>query len=88
MRLPRVAFVGVCLLSLSGCPQERPQPAPDDSQPKTPPSEDPPPQPDNPQPQDDPAAAKASVQRLNSLDIRTVYPGHGAPFPMAAFTRT
>ena len=31
---------------------------------------------------DDLAAANASVQRLQSLEIHTVYPGHGEPFPM------
>jgi hydroxyacylglutathione hydrolase len=31
---------------------------------------------------DDPATANASVQRLQSLEIHTVYPGHGEPFPM------
>ncbi len=31
---------------------------------------------------DDPAAARASLQRLECMNIRTVYPGHGRPFPM------
>jgi hydroxyacylglutathione hydrolase len=31
---------------------------------------------------DDPAAAEASIKKLKSLKIRTVYPGHGRPFPM------
>jgi hydroxyacylglutathione hydrolase len=31
---------------------------------------------------DDSAAANASVERLKILDIDTVYPGHGKPFPM------
>lgn len=34
---------------------------------------------------DDPVAATASVERLKSLGIRTVYPGHGAPFTMAQY---
>ncbi|RLC93540.1 MAG: MBL fold metallo-hydrolase [Chloroflexi bacterium] len=34
---------------------------------------------------DDPAAARASVERLRGLGINTVYPGHGNPFPMALF---
>ena len=31
---------------------------------------------------DDLAAANASLQNLESLEINTVYPGHGKPFPM------
>jgi hydroxyacylglutathione hydrolase len=31
---------------------------------------------------DDSAAAEASIQRLRSLGIKTVYPGHGRPFSM------
>lgn len=31
---------------------------------------------------DDPATAQASLQKLKSLDIHTVYPGHGKPFLM------
>ncbi len=31
---------------------------------------------------DDPPAANASVARLRAMAIRTVYPGHGRPFPM------
>jgi hydroxyacylglutathione hydrolase len=31
---------------------------------------------------DDLETAKASVEKLQSLEIRTVYPGHGQPFPM------
>ena len=31
---------------------------------------------------DDLAAAKASVEKLKVLKIRTVYPGHGKPFLM------
>jgi len=31
---------------------------------------------------DDPEAAEASVERLRGLPIRTVYTGHGGPFPM------
>jgi glyoxylase-like metal-dependent hydrolase (beta-lactamase superfamily II) len=34
---------------------------------------------------DDLAAAKASVERLRGLEIHTVYPGHGKPFPMELF---
>jgi glyoxylase-like metal-dependent hydrolase (beta-lactamase superfamily II) len=34
---------------------------------------------------DDPSAAAASVQKLTTLPIRTIYPGHGKPFSMAAF---
>ena len=35
----------------------------------------------------DRAAANASVERLKSLDIDTVYPGHGKPFPMKQFIK-
>jgi hydroxyacylglutathione hydrolase len=31
---------------------------------------------------DDLAAANASIEKLQSLEIHTVYPGHGQPFPM------
>ena len=31
---------------------------------------------------DDREAADASVQRLKTLKVKTVYPGHGKPFPM------
>jgi glyoxylase-like metal-dependent hydrolase (beta-lactamase superfamily II) len=31
---------------------------------------------------DDPVAANASVERLRGLGIKTVYPGHGRPFPI------
>lgn len=34
---------------------------------------------------DDLTAANASVEKLKSLQIRTVYPGHGKPFPMEQF---
>ena len=34
---------------------------------------------------DDLAAGNASVERLKSLTINTVYPGHGEPFPMEMF---
>jgi glyoxylase-like metal-dependent hydrolase (beta-lactamase superfamily II) len=37
---------------------------------------------------DDPAAANASVEKLKSLEIRTIYPGHGQPFPMEEFLST
>ncbi len=33
---------------------------------------------------DDLPAASASLERLRSLSVGTVYPGHGKPFPMAA----
>jgi len=36
---------------------------------------------------DDSAAANASVERLKSLEIDTVYPGHGKPFPMELFIK-
>lgn len=35
---------------------------------------------------DDKAAANASIERLKNLEIGTVYPGHGHPFPVEAFT--
>jgi len=34
---------------------------------------------------EDPLAAEASMEKLNILKIGTVYPGHGAPFPMAQY---
>ena len=34
---------------------------------------------------DDRVAAEASVEKLRPLGIKTVYPGHGQPFPMAQF---
>jgi hydroxyacylglutathione hydrolase len=34
---------------------------------------------------DDLAAAQASVERLKSLGIQTIYPGHGEPFAMETF---
>ncbi len=34
---------------------------------------------------DDLAAAQASVERLKSLGIQTIYPGHGEPFTMETF---
>jgi glyoxylase-like metal-dependent hydrolase (beta-lactamase superfamily II) len=34
---------------------------------------------------DDLATANASLQKLEGLAIRTVYPGHGKPFPMQVF---
>jgi hydroxyacylglutathione hydrolase len=34
---------------------------------------------------DDPTAADASVEKLKGYPIRTVYPGHGDPFPMELF---
>jgi hydroxyacylglutathione hydrolase len=36
---------------------------------------------------DDLAAAKASVGRLKTLNVRTVYPGHGKPFSWEEFAR-
>lgn len=36
---------------------------------------------------DDPAEANTSVEKLKSLRINTVYPGHGKPFPMSSFTK-
>ena len=35
---------------------------------------------------DDPSAASASVEKLKSLAINTVYPGHGKPFLMEQFS--
>ena len=34
---------------------------------------------------DDLTAANTSVEKLNKLSIKTVYPGHGKPFPMKVF---
>ncbi len=31
---------------------------------------------------DNPAACEASLERLQGFDIRTIYPGHGKPFPI------
>ncbi|UCC88810.1 MAG: MBL fold metallo-hydrolase [Anaerolineales bacterium] len=36
---------------------------------------------------DDVAGASASVEKLRSLAVNTVYPGHGKPFPMEQFIR-
>jgi len=36
---------------------------------------------------DDSMAANASVEKLRSLEIHTVYPGHGKPFPMKVMSR-
>jgi glyoxylase-like metal-dependent hydrolase (beta-lactamase superfamily II) len=36
---------------------------------------------------DDSVAANASVEELKSLEIDTVYPGHGKPFPMELFIK-
>ena len=33
---------------------------------------------------DDAVELNASLERLKSLDIKTIYPGHGKPFPMTA----
>jgi len=35
---------------------------------------------------DDPAEAEASIKKLKNLNIKTVYPGHGKPFPMSSLT--
>jgi glyoxylase-like metal-dependent hydrolase (beta-lactamase superfamily II) len=32
---------------------------------------------------DDHVAAQASVEKLKSLNVKIIYPGHGAPFAMA-----
>ena len=37
---------------------------------------------------DDSEAAHASVEKLKTLPINTVYPGHGQPFPMSLFMKT
>ena len=36
---------------------------------------------------DDQSELKASVERLKSMRINMVYPGHGKPFPMESFTQ-
>ena len=36
---------------------------------------------------DDKAACESSVEKLQGLEINTVFPGHGQPFPMASFLR-
>jgi len=36
---------------------------------------------------DDLTAANTSIQKLKSLKINTVYPGHGKPFPMETFIK-
>ena len=36
---------------------------------------------------DDSTAANASIEKLKSLKINTVYPGHGKSFPMNSFTK-
>jgi len=36
---------------------------------------------------DDLTAANASIEKLKSLKINTVYPGHGKSFPMSSFTK-
>ena len=36
---------------------------------------------------DDSSAANASIEKLKSLEINTVYPGHGKPFPMRKFIK-
>lgn len=37
---------------------------------------------------DDKLVARASVERLKRLQVKTVYPGHGQPFPMELFLRS
>ena len=37
---------------------------------------------------DDPAELDASVEKLKTLEIKTVYPGHGKPFQMVQFVET
>jgi glyoxylase-like metal-dependent hydrolase (beta-lactamase superfamily II) len=37
---------------------------------------------------DDPGTAEASIGMLKGLGIRTVYPGHGKPFPMDLFLKS
>jgi hypothetical protein len=34
---------------------------------------------------DDKAAARASIEKLKSQTIKTVYPGHGTPFELSQF---
>ena len=36
---------------------------------------------------DDKAELKVSIEKLKSIKINTVYPGHGKPFPMNSFTK-
>lgn len=36
---------------------------------------------------DDSTVANASVEKLKSLEIHTIYPGHGRPFPMDSFMK-
>ena len=36
---------------------------------------------------DDLTAAKASVDRMKTLNVLAVYPGHGKPFPWEAFVK-
>ena len=36
---------------------------------------------------DDKAAAYASIEKIKSLNINTVFPGHGKPFSMSSFTK-
>jgi len=35
---------------------------------------------------ENPAQLAASLQKLKGMNISTVYPGHGKPFPMAEFS--
>jgi glyoxylase-like metal-dependent hydrolase (beta-lactamase superfamily II) len=34
---------------------------------------------------DDPEAANASVEKIRNPELKTIYPGHGQPFPMRQF---
>lgn len=34
---------------------------------------------------DDPAACASSLEKLRTLEIETVYPGHGQPFALQSF---
>ncbi len=36
---------------------------------------------------DNPVACEASIERLRDLEVHTVYPGHGQPFPMEEFLK-
>lgn len=37
---------------------------------------------------DDPATANASLERIVKMNLKTVYPGHGKPFPMEQFIKS
>ena len=36
---------------------------------------------------DDPTEANSSIERLRNMNVKTVYPGHGEPFPMELFIK-